>query len=177
MVSVRVSGSLFTGNRVTFTCSVEVSVSILSTVRPVVTWRRGTAQLFNNSRTNVSKLVSTGSTSLFESNLTINSIEAADSGNYTCETTLVSIATNNVVARNSSLVSIVVEGEPDICHSFHFMLLLFVFFLFNVYNEIIIGDIYNILRQCTIVVTVCIHALHAVSLCTVREPESVVLTK
>ena len=128
MVSVRVSGSLFTGNRVTFTCSVEVSVSILSTVRPVVTWRRGTAQLFNNSRTNVSKLVSTGSTSLFESNLTINSIEAADSGNYTCETTLVSIATNNVVARNSSLVSIVVEGEPDICHSFHFMLLLFVFF-------------------------------------------------
>ena len=129
MVSVRVSGSLFTGNRVTFTCSVEVSVSILSTVRPVVTWRRGTAQLFNNSRTNVSKLVSTGSTSLFESNLTINSIEAADSGNYTCETTLVSIATNNVVARNSSLVSIVVEGEPDICYSFHFMLLLFVFFL------------------------------------------------
>ena len=174
MVSVRVSGSLFTGNRVTFTCSVEVSVSILSTVRPVVTWRRGTAQLFNNSRTNVSKLVSTGSTSLFESNLTINSIEAADSGNYTCETTLVSIATNNVVARNSSLVSIVVEGEPDICHSFHFMLLLFVF-SFKVYNEII--DIYNILRQCTIVVTVCTHALHAVSLCTVREPESVVLAK
>ena len=134
MVSVRVSGSLFTGNRVTFTCSVEVSVSILSTVRPVVTWRRGTAQLFNNSRTNVSKLVSTGSTSLFESNLTINSIEAADSGNYTCETTLVSIATNNVVARNSSLVSIVVEGEPDICHSFHFMLLLFVFFFFLMFT-------------------------------------------
>ena len=174
MVSVRVSGSLFTGNRVTFTCSVEVSVSILSTVRPVVTWRRGTAQLFNNSRTNVSKLVSTGSTSLFESNLTINPIEAADSGNYACETTLVSIATNNVVSRNSSLVSIVVEGEPDICHSFHFMLLLFVF-SFKVYNEII--DIYNILRQCTIVVTVCTHALHAVSLCTVREPESVVLAK
>ena len=120
MVSVRVSGSLFTGNRVTFTCSVEVSVSILSTVRPVVTWRRGTAQLFNNSRTNVSKLVSTGSTSLFESNLTINSIEAADSGNYTCETTLVSIATNNVVSRNSSMVFIVVEGESDIFQAFHF---------------------------------------------------------
>ena len=174
MVTVTVSGSLFTGNRVTFTCSVEVSVSILSTVRPVVIWRKGTVQLFNNSRTNVSELVSTA-TSLFESNLTINSIEAADSGNYACETTLVSIATSNVVARNSSLVSIVVEGEPDICHSFHFMLLLFVF-SFKVYNEIII-DIYNILRQCTIVVTVCTHALHAVSLCTVREPESVVLAK
>lgn len=129
MVSVRVSGSLFTGNRVTFTCSVEVSVSILSTVRPVVTWRRGTAQLFNNSRTNVSKLVSTGSTSLFESNLTINSIEAADSGNYTCETTLVSIATNNVVARNSSMVSVVVEGEPDIFQAFYICCSIFEYFL------------------------------------------------
>ena len=123
MVSVRVSGSLFTGNRVTFTCSVEISVSILSTVRPVVTWRRGTAQLFNNSRTNVSKLVSTGSTSLFESNLTINSIEAADSGNYTCEATLVLIATNTVVSTNSSLVSIVVEGEQLII-SWHYCMIL-----------------------------------------------------
>ena len=113
MVSVRVIGSLFTGNRVTFTCSVEVSVSILSTVRPVAVWRRGTTQLSNNSRISVSEFVLTGNTSLFESNLTINSIEAADSGNYTCETTLVLIATNDVVSTNSSLVSIVVEGEPD----------------------------------------------------------------
>ena len=82
-------------------------------------WRRGTTQLFNNSRTNVSELVSTG-TSLFESNLTINSIAAADSGNYNCETTLVSIATNNVVSRNSSMVFIVVEGESDIFQAFHF---------------------------------------------------------
>ena len=134
MVSVRVSESLFTGNRVTFTCSVEVSVSILSTVRPVVIWRRGTTQLFNNSRTNVSELVSTRSTFLFESNLTINPIEAADSGNYTCEALLALIATNNVVSRNSSMVSIVVEGEPDICHSSQFMLLFF--FSFKVYNKI-----------------------------------------
>ena len=115
MVSVRVIGSLFTGNRVTFTCSVEVNVSIVSTVRPVAVWRRGTTQLSNNSRINVSELVSTGRASLFESNLTINSIEAADSGNYTCEITLVLTATNNVVSTNSSLVSIVVEGEPDHC--------------------------------------------------------------
>ena len=112
MVSVRVIGSLFTGNRVTFTCSVEVSVSVLSTVRPVAVWRRGTTQLSNNSRISVSELVSTGSTSLFESNLTINSIEAADSGNYTCEASLVLIATSNVVSTNSTLVSIAVEGEP-----------------------------------------------------------------
>ena len=115
MVSVRVIGSLFTGNRVTFTCNVEVNVSIVSTVRPVAVWRRGTTQLSNNSRINVSELVSTGRASLFESNLTINSIEATDSGNYTCEITLVLIATNNVVSTNSSLVSIVVEGEPDHC--------------------------------------------------------------
>ena len=121
MVSVRVSGSLFTGNRVTVTCSVEISASILSTVRPVVIWRRGTIQLFNNSRTNVSELVSTGSTSLFESNLTINSIVAADSGNYICEASLVLMATNNVVATNSSLVYIVVEGEPDIFSGFPFL--------------------------------------------------------
>ena len=114
MVSVGVSGSLFTGNRVTFTCSVKVNVSILSNVRPVAEWRRGTAQLSNNSRINVSELVSTGSTLFFESNLTINSIEAADSGNYTCEASLVLITTNNVVSTNSSLVSIAVEGEPDL---------------------------------------------------------------
>ena len=113
LVSVGVSGSLFTGNRVTFTCSVEVSVSILSTTRPVAVWRRGTTQLSNNSQINVSEPVSTGRASLFESNLTINSIEAADSGNYTCETTLVLIATSNIVSTNSSLVSIVVEGEPE----------------------------------------------------------------
>ena len=114
MVSVGVNGSLFTGNRVTFTCSVEVSVSVLSTVRPVAVWRRGTTQLFNNSRISVSELVSTGSTSLYESNLTISSIEAADSGNYTCEASLVLITTNDVVSTNSSLVSIAVEGEPDL---------------------------------------------------------------
>ena len=114
MVSVGVSGSLFTGNRVTFVCNVEVSASILSTVRPVAVWRRGTTLLFNNSRISVSELVSTGSTSLFESNLTISSIEAADSGNYTCEASLVLITTNDVVSTNSSLVSIAVEGEPDL---------------------------------------------------------------
>ena len=114
MVSVGVSGSLITGNRVALTCSVEVIVSILSTARPVAVWRRGTTQLSNNSRTSISELFSTGSTSLFESNLTINSLEAADSGNYTCETSLVLIATNNVVSTNSSQVSVVVEGEPDL---------------------------------------------------------------
>ena len=114
MVSVTVIGSLFTGNRVTFTCNVAVSVSILGTVRPVAVWRRGTTQLFNNSQISVSELVSTGSTSLFESNLTINSIQAADSGNYTCEATLVLIATNDVVSTNSNQVSIAVEGEPDL---------------------------------------------------------------
>ena len=77
-------------------------------------WRRGTTQLSSNSRTSVSELVSTGSTSLFESNLTINSLEAADSGNYTCEASLVLIATSNVVSTNSSQVSVVVEGEPDL---------------------------------------------------------------
>ena len=103
---------MLTGGAVTFTCSIEVNVSILSTVIPVAIWRRDGTQLFNNSRTNVSELFSTGNTSLFESNLTINSIEAADSGNYTCEATLVLNATNDVVSTNSSLVSIVVEGEP-----------------------------------------------------------------
>ena len=122
IVTVGVSGSLFPGNRVTFTCSVEVSASILSTVRPVVIWRRGTAQLFNNSRTNVSELVSTA-TSLYESNLTINSIEAADSGNYACEATLVLIATNRVVSTNSSMVSIVVEGEQLFISWHHCMIL------------------------------------------------------
>ena len=131
MVSVGVSGSLFTGNRATFTCSVEVSVSILSTVRPVAVWRKGTTQLSNNSRINVSELVSTGIASFFESNLTINSIEAADSGNYTCETTLVLIATSNVVSTNSSLVSIVVEGESDQCFFCCFVLFCFVFLWFT----------------------------------------------
>ena len=110
MVSIEVNGSLFTGNRVTFTCSIEVSIPIPSVLRHVAVWRRGTTQLSNNSRTNVSELLSTGS-NLFKSNLTINSIEAADSGNYTCEATLVLIATNRVVSSNSSMVSIVVEGE------------------------------------------------------------------
>ena len=111
---------MLTGSAVTFTCNIEVSVSILSTVIPVAIWRRDGTQLSNNSRINVSELVSTGSTSSFESNLTINSIEAADSGNYTCEATLVLIATSNVVSTNSSLISIAVEGEPDMFQAFHF---------------------------------------------------------
>ena len=122
MVSIEVNGSLFTGNRVTFTCSIEVSIPIPSVLRHVAVWRRGTTQLSNNSRTNVSELLSTGS-NLFESNLTINSIEAADSGNYTCEATLVLIATNTVVSTNSSLVSIVVEGEQLII-SWHYCMIL-----------------------------------------------------
>ena len=77
-------------------------------------WRRGTTQLSNNSRISISEFVSTGSTSLFKSNVTINSLEAADSGNYTCEASLVLIATSNVVSTNSSQVSVVVEGEPDL---------------------------------------------------------------
>ena len=140
MVSVGVSGSLITGNRVTFSCNVEVIVSILSTARPVAVWRRGTTQLSNNGRVSISELVSTGSTSLFESNLTINSLEAADTGNYTCEASLVLIATSNVVSTNSSQVSVVVEGEPDLLSVllftvvvvFPFVLVYFTYF-FKVY--------------------------------------------
>lgn len=113
MVSVEVNGTFFTGNRVMFTCSIEVSLPIPNVLRHVAVWRRGATHLSNNSRIIVSELLSTGS-NLFESNLTINPIKAADSGNYTCEATLVLIATNRVVSTNSSQIAIAVEGEQHI---------------------------------------------------------------
>jgi len=113
-VSMYVSGPLYTGNRVTITCNIHVNASVLSEITVVAVWSRGTTQLTNNSRTNISRAVAVGGSSLFQSNVTFYPTESSDSDVYTCDVTLISIASGNHLSTVSSTINIAVEGEQRV---------------------------------------------------------------
>ena len=109
---MQVSGPLYTGTIVTITCSIHVNASVLSEITVEAVWRRGTTQLTNNSHTNISEAAVVGGSSLFQSNVSFYPIESSDSGQYTCEVTLISTASGNHLSTSSGEVTITVEGEP-----------------------------------------------------------------
>lgn len=109
---MQVSGPLYTGTTVTITCSIHVNASVLSEITVEAVWRRGTTQLTNNSHTNISEAAVVGGSSLFQSNVSFYPTESSDSGQYTCEVTLISTASGYHLSTSSSEVTITVEGEP-----------------------------------------------------------------
>ena len=77
-------------------------------------WRRGITQLTNNSRTNISEALAVGGSSLFQSNVSLYPTDSSDSGEYTCEVTLISTASGNPLSTRSSAITIAVEGEQSL---------------------------------------------------------------
>ena len=111
-ISVTISGPLYTGNRGTLTCTIMVNASIpvLSGATIVTTWRKGVILLTNNSRTNISEAFKDGSSTLFESNVTIGPIAMADSGQYTCKAILASPIAGNI-SEISGVLPLAIQGE------------------------------------------------------------------
>ena len=116
-VSLSVSGSLYARNKVTISCNIHVAASVVSEVRVVAVWKVESVQLTNSSRINISEAVLSDGITLFVSNVTINPVEVADSGDYTCETTLISHAAGNVSTRLTTN-TVDIQGEilePEYC--------------------------------------------------------------
>jgi len=109
-VSLSVSGSLYAGNRVIISCNIHVAASVVSEVRVVAVWKMEGVQLTNSSRINISEAVLSDGITLFVSNVTINPVEVADSGDYTCEATLISHAAGNV-STHSTTNTVDIQGE------------------------------------------------------------------
>ena len=109
--SVMVSGPLYVRRRATLTCTVRVNASlqVLREINTVADWRKENVRLISNNRTNISGTISNGSS--FETNVTFVPLQLSDSGNYSCEVTLVSIASGNVVLTRSSMIIFDVEGK------------------------------------------------------------------
>ena len=109
--SVMVSGPVYVRRGATLTCTVWVNASlqVLGEINTVADWIKENLRLINNNSTNISGTISNGSS--FETNVTFVPLQFSDSGNYSCEVTLVSIATGNVVLTRSSMVIFDVEGK------------------------------------------------------------------
>ena len=109
--SVMVSGPVYVRRGATFTCTVRVngSLQVLREINSVADWRKENVRLISNNRTNISGTISNGSS--FETNVTFVPLQLSDSGNYSCEVTLVSIASGNVLLTRSSMIIFAVEGE------------------------------------------------------------------
>ena len=109
--SVMVSGPFYVRRRATLTCTVGVNASlqVLREINTVADWRKENVRLISNSRTNISGTISNGSS--FETNVTFVPLQLSDSGNYSCEVTLLSIASGNVVLTRSSMIIFDVEGK------------------------------------------------------------------
>ena len=105
-----VSGPLYIRRGATLTCSIRVNASlqVLSDINVVTAWMKGNAQLINNNRTDISDTISNGS--IFETNVTFVPLQFSDSGNYSCEVALFSIATGNMLLTRSSMIFFAVEG-------------------------------------------------------------------
>ena len=109
--SVMVSGPLYVRRGATFMCSIRVnsSLQLLREINIVAAWMRGNVQLIDNNHTNISDTISNGP--IFETNVTFVPLQFSDSGNYSCEVTLFSIATGNMLFTRSSMIFFAVEGE------------------------------------------------------------------
>ena len=106
--SVMVSGPLYVRRGATLTCSIMVNAS-LQEINIVAAWMRENLRLINNNSTSISDTISNGSVS--ETNVTFVPLQFSDSGNYSCEVTLVSIATGNVLLTRSNMIIFAVEGK------------------------------------------------------------------
>ena len=109
--SVMVNGPLYIRRGATLTCSITVNASlqVLSEINIVAAWMKEHLRLINNNRTNISDTISNGS--VLETNVTFVPLQFSDSGNYSCEVTLVSIATGNVLFTRSSMIFFAIEGK------------------------------------------------------------------
>ena len=109
--SVMVSGPLYVGRGATLTCTIRVNASlqVLREITTVAAWMKENLRLINNNRTNISDTISNGSS--FETNVTFVPLQISDSGNYSCEVTLFSIATGNMLLTRSSMSFFAVEGK------------------------------------------------------------------
>ena len=105
-----VSGPLYAGNRVIITCKTRVDASVMGEVRVVAVWKMGSVRITNSSRMNISAAVLAEGTTSFVSNVTINPVEVADSGVYTCESALISDAAGNISTR-STMNTVAIQGE------------------------------------------------------------------
>ena len=106
-----VSGPVYVRRGATLTCTVLVNASlqVLGEINIVAAWMKENLRLINNNSTNISDTVSNGS--VLETNVTFVQLQFGDSGNYSCEVTLVSIATGNVLLTRSSIIIFAVEGK------------------------------------------------------------------
>ena len=106
-----VSGPLYVRRGATLICSIRVNASlqVLGEINTVAAWMKENLRLINNNSTNISDTVSNGS--VLETNVTFVPLQFGDSGNYSCEVTLVSIATGNVLLTRSSMIFFAVEGK------------------------------------------------------------------
>ena len=108
-----VGGPLYVRRGATLTCSIRVNASLQvpSDINIVAAWMKGNVQLIDNNHTNISDTNS--NSSIFETNVTFVPIQFSDSGNYSCEVTLFSIATGSMLLTRSSMIFFTVEGEFD----------------------------------------------------------------
>ena len=109
--SVMVSGPVYIRRGATLICTVRVNASlqVLREINTVAAWKKEDLRLINNNHTNISDMFSNGS--VLETNLTFVPLQFSDSGNYSCEVTLASIATGNVLLTRSSMIFFAVEGK------------------------------------------------------------------
>ena len=107
--SVMVSGPLYVRRGATLTCSIRVNASlqVLREINIVEAWMKENVQLINN-HIHISSTISNGS--IFETNVTFVPLQFSDSGNYSCEVALFSIATGNMLLTRSSMIFFAVEG-------------------------------------------------------------------
>ena len=108
--SVMVSGPLYVRRGATLTCSIRVNASlqVLSEINIVAAWMKGNVQLIDNNHINISNTISNGS--ILKINVTFVPLQFSDSGNYSCEVALFSIATGNMLLTRSSMIFFAVEG-------------------------------------------------------------------
>ena len=106
-----VSGPLYVRRGATLTCSIRVNacLQVLSEINIVAAWMKGNVQLIDNNHTNISDTISNGP--IFETNVTFVPLQFSDSGNYSCQVTLFSITTGNMLFTRSSMIFFAVEGE------------------------------------------------------------------
>ena len=106
-----VSGPVYIRRGATLICTVRVNASlqVLREINTVAAWKKENLRLINNNHTNISDMFS--NSSVLETNLTFVPLQFSDSGNYSCEVTLASIATGNVLLTRSSMIFFAVEGK------------------------------------------------------------------
>ena len=109
--SVMVSDPSYIRRGATLTCTVRVNASlqVLREINIVAAWMKENIRLINNNHTNISDTIS--NSSVLETNVTFVPLQFSDSGNYSCEITLFSIATGNVLLTKSSMIMFAVEGK------------------------------------------------------------------